>query len=192
MTLFSPQGFLFHSRYNFCVDVHVEIKLKAEALLTGVLQGETDTLLSLHRWSCSSAGRIQATAVYVCAQQIHRGAPSHYNARLRQRAPWEIPLPPPQVWGSVQKTYYMLCTAFPCVYIITHISVSSPWFLLHQLQPPCFTLPARQLNMIIHKFFNRSKHQRNCPPDVSVKTLKKEVTTACQETHFMAVNYPPV
>lgn len=43
--LLSPQGFLFHSRYNFCVYVHVEIKLKAEALLTGVLQGGTDTLL---------------------------------------------------------------------------------------------------------------------------------------------------
>lgn len=35
-----PQGFLFHCGYNFCVYVHVEIKLKAEALLTGVLQGE--------------------------------------------------------------------------------------------------------------------------------------------------------
>lgn len=35
-----PQGFLFHCRYNFCVYVHVEIKLEAEALLTGVLQGE--------------------------------------------------------------------------------------------------------------------------------------------------------
>lgn len=35
-----PQCFLFHCRYNFCVYVHVEIKLEAEALLTGVLQGE--------------------------------------------------------------------------------------------------------------------------------------------------------
>lgn len=40
-----PQCFLFHRRYNFCVYVHVEIKLEAEALLTGVLQGGTDTLL---------------------------------------------------------------------------------------------------------------------------------------------------
>lgn len=35
-----PQRFLFHRRYDFCVYVHVEIKLKAEALLAGVLQGE--------------------------------------------------------------------------------------------------------------------------------------------------------
>lgn len=38
--LLSPESFLFHCRYNFCVYVHVEIKLEAEALLTGVLQGE--------------------------------------------------------------------------------------------------------------------------------------------------------
>lgn len=35
-----PQSFLFHRRYNFCVNVHVEVELEAEALLAGVLQGE--------------------------------------------------------------------------------------------------------------------------------------------------------
>lgn len=34
----SPQCFLFHSRYDFCVDVNVEVKLEAEALLAGILQ----------------------------------------------------------------------------------------------------------------------------------------------------------
>lgn len=38
----SPQGLLFHSGDNLCVNVHVQIKLEAEALLAGVLQGATD------------------------------------------------------------------------------------------------------------------------------------------------------
>lgn len=36
--LLSPQSFLFHSRYDFCTDVYAEVKLQAEALLTGVLR----------------------------------------------------------------------------------------------------------------------------------------------------------
>lgn len=43
--LVSPQCFLFHSRYDLCVDVHVQVKLEAEALLTGVLQGNTQAEL---------------------------------------------------------------------------------------------------------------------------------------------------
>lgn len=36
--LLPPERFLFHGRNDFSVDVHVQVKLEGEALLTGVLQ----------------------------------------------------------------------------------------------------------------------------------------------------------
>lgn len=74
-----PKGFLFHRRYNFCVNIHVEVKLEAEALLAGVLQGGGGNrrTVSLHRWGCSPL-----RACVVC-ELIHMGAPSHCTACLR-------------------------------------------------------------------------------------------------------------
>lgn len=60
--LLSPQRFLFHCRYDFCVYVHVEIKLEAEALLTGVLRRGGRHSVSLHRWgSCCMCARSRST-----------------------------------------------------------------------------------------------------------------------------------
>lgn len=44
---------------------------------------------------------------------------------------------------------FMLHTA---AHVHTYIRVSSPWLLFHQLHPPCFTLPAKQLHthIVIH------------------------------------------
>lgn len=74
---FLPQGFLFHCRYDFCVYVHVEIKLEAEALLAGVLQGE--------QTHCKFTQVGLQLVLYASSRQIHRGAPSHCTGRLRQK-----------------------------------------------------------------------------------------------------------
>lgn len=53
--------------------------------------------------------------------------------------------------GFVGGAFYVAhCST--CVCLTTYIRVSSPWLLFHQLHPPCFTLPAKQLHthIVIH------------------------------------------
>lgn len=44
----SPEGFLLHRRDDFSVDVHVEVKLEGEALLTGVLKEGLEVKTCFH------------------------------------------------------------------------------------------------------------------------------------------------
>lgn len=78
-----------------------------------------------------------------------------------------------KLWFHGGTIYVAHCS--PCVFMITYISMSSPWLLFHQLHPPCFTLPAKTvthtlLYLFIYPFFKRTKHMRNGLLNVTMAT----------------------
>lgn len=147
----SPQRFLFHGRNNFCVYVHVEVKLEAEALLTGVLQGEqrhckfTEVGLPVCRLSAHPQG---GSFILQCPAQTENSPEGAITLHLSSEKNGGCCISPTLYrtvfldWGGL-KGPGGVARGGLCVCMISYISVSSPWLLLHQLKPHCFTLPAK-------------------------------------------------
>lgn len=143
----SPQCLLFHSGYNFSVDVHVEIKLEAEALLAGVLQRE-QTHCSVYKGG--AAARLFALSrstggLLLTQNSWDKEQPQRFEVVIQKY----IFFPPfclPGKFGT-ESTFHA-AVLHTC--IVTYISVSPPWLLFHQLHPPTFPLPASKCSYLSH------------------------------------------